>query len=56
MKYVIDKLSDLKIIKVIVSGTLNQATRKEIHSKAVSELNTKGYQKLLVDATVSKVS
>jgi hypothetical protein len=56
MKYVIDKLSDLEIIKVTVSGTLNQDTRKEILSEAVSLLNTNGYQKLLVDSTGSKVS
>jgi hypothetical protein len=56
MKYVIDKLSDLEIIKVTVSGTLNQDTRKEIHSIAVNELNTNGYYKLLIDVTGSKVS
>jgi hypothetical protein len=56
MNYVIDKLSDLEIIKVTVSGTLNQDTRKEILSKAVSELNTNGYQRLLIDVIGSKVS
>jgi hypothetical protein len=56
MEFIIDELSDLGIIKINVSGNLNQETRKEILSKAVSELNTKGYQKLLVDATGSKVS
>jgi hypothetical protein len=56
MKYVIDKLSDLEIIKVTVSGTLNQNERKEILTKAVSELNTNGYQRLLIDVTGSKVS
>ena len=55
MKYVIDKLSDLEIIKVTVSGTLNQDTRKESISKAVSELNTNGYSRLLIDVTGSKV-
>ena len=48
-------MSDLEIIKVTVSGTLNQDTRKEILSKAVSELDTNGYQKLLIDVTGSKV-
>jgi hypothetical protein len=56
MKYVIDKLSDLEIIKATVSGTLNQDERKEILTKAVSELNTNGYQRLLIDVTGSKVS
>jgi hypothetical protein len=56
MEFIIDEFSDLGIIKINVSGNLNQETRKEILSKAVSELNTKGYQKLLVDATGSKVS
>ena len=56
MEYVIVKLADLEIIKITVSGKQNQDTRKEIVSKAVSMLNTEGYQKLLVDATGSKVS
>jgi hypothetical protein len=56
MNYVIDKLSDLEIIKITVSGTLNQDIRKEIHSKAVSELNTNDYHRLLIDVTASKVS
>jgi hypothetical protein len=56
MKYVIDKLSDLEIIKATVLGTLNQDIRKEILSKAVNELNTNGYQRLLIDVTDSKVS
>jgi hypothetical protein len=56
MKYVIDKLSDLEIIKVTVSGTLNQDERKESFSKAVSELNTNDYHRLLIDVTGSKVS
>ena len=56
MEFIIDKLSDLEIVKITVSGNLNQETRKEILSKAVSILNTNGYQKLLVDATGSKVS
>ena len=55
MKYVIDKLTDLEIIKATVSGTLTQDERKELYSKAVSELNTNGYQRLLIDATGSKV-
>jgi hypothetical protein len=56
MKYVIDKLSDLEIIKITVSGTLNQDERKKSFSKAVSELNTNGYQRLLIDVAGSKVS
>ena len=55
MKYIIDKLSDLEIIKVTVSGTLNQDMRKESLSKAASALNTNGYQRLLIDVTGSKV-
>ena len=54
MKYVIDKLSDLEIIKVTVLGTLNQHIRKEILLEALSELNTNGYHKLLLDAIGSK--
>ena len=56
MNYVIDKLPDLEIIKVTVSGTLNQDTRKEIYSKTVSELSTNGYHRLLIDVSGSKIS
>ena len=56
MKFIIDKLSDLEIVKITVSGKLNQDIRKELLSKTVSILNTNGYQKILVDATGSKVS
>ena len=56
MKYIIDKLTDLEIIKATISGTLNQDIRKEILTKAVSELNTNGYYRLLIDVTGSKVS
>ena len=56
MKYVIDKLPDLEIIKVTASGTLNQEIRKEIISEALSELNTNGYHRLLLDAVGSKTS
>ena len=43
MEYIIDKLSDLEIIKISVSGKLNNDLRKELFSKAVSILNTNGY-------------
>jgi chromosome condensin MukBEF ATPase and DNA-binding subunit MukB len=56
MKCLVDKLSDLEIIKVTASGTLNQDIRKEIISKTVSELKTNGYHRLLIDVTGSKVS
>ena len=51
MKYLIDKLSDLGIVKISVSGKLNQDIREEIFSKLISELDTSGYNKLLIDAT-----
>ena len=54
MKYTIDKLADLEIIKVTVLGTLNQHIRKEILLEALSELNTNGYHKLLLDAIGSE--
>ena len=56
MNYVIDRLSDLEIIKITVSDTLNQDIRKKILSKTLGELNTSGYHKLLIDVTGSKVS
>ncbi len=49
MNYKIEKLPDLRIIKVIVDGTLDQDTRKEIHLKAVGELTINGYDRLLID-------
>jgi len=54
MKYTIDKLADLEILKVTVLGTLNQHIRKEILLEALSELNTNGYHRLLLDAIGSK--
>ena len=56
MEFIIDKFSDLEIVKITVSGKFNQDIRKSLLSKAVSILNTNGYHKLLVDATGSKVS
>ncbi len=56
MKYTIDKLADLEILKITVSGTLNQDIRKEILLEAVSELNTNGYYRLLFDTIGSKIS
>ena len=56
MKYTIDKLADLEILKVTVLDTLNQDKRKEILSEALSELNTSGCHKLLLDAIDSKIS
>ena len=56
MGYVIDKLSDLEIIKVTVSGTLNQDTREEILLKALSGLDTNGYHKLLIDVVGREIS
>ena len=56
MQFVIDKLPDLEIIKITVSGTLNQDIRKEIYSKAISALNTNGYHRLLFDTIGSEIS
>jgi len=56
MKYTIDKLADLEILKITVLETLNQDIRKEIISEALSELNTNNYHRLLRDAIGSKTS
>ena len=56
MNYVIDKLSDLEIIKVTVFGTLTQDMIKDAYPKAVSELSTNGYYRLLIDIVDSKIS
>jgi hypothetical protein len=56
MEYKIKRLSDLEIIELTVSSTLNHDTRKESYLKAVCELNTSGFSRLLIDVTNSKVS
>ena len=56
MKYIIDKLTDLEVIKVTVLVTLNQNIREEIYPKVISELNANGYHRLLLDVIGSKIS
>jgi hypothetical protein len=56
MKCLIDKLPDLEILKITVLGTLTQDMMKEVYPKAVSELNTNGYYRLLIDVVDSKIS
>ena len=56
MKYKIEKLSDLEIIKVTIDGELNLLERKEIFSQAISELKTNGYNRLLFDVSKSILS
>ena len=55
MELIIDKLTDLEIVKISVSGKLGEDMRNELISNAVGILNKSGYQKLLIDATGSKV-
>jgi hypothetical protein len=49
MKYIIEKLADLKIIKVTIDGRLTLLEREEIYSQAISELKRNGYNRLLFD-------
>ena len=56
MKYKIEKLSDLEIIKVTIDGELNLLERKEIFSQAISELKRNGYNRLLFDVSKSILS
>ena len=56
MKYTIEKLADLEIIKATIDGRLNLLERKEIVSKAISELKTNGYNRLLFDVSKSILS
>ena len=51
MKYKIEKLADLEIIKVTIDGKLNYSEREEIYSQAISELKTNGYNRLLFDVS-----
>ena len=53
MKYTIEKLADLEIIKVTIDGKLNYLEREEIYSQAISELKTNGYNGLLFDVSKS---
>lgn len=56
MSYTIKKIPDLNIIKAIVNGTLSSQERKELHLKCVTEANTTGYQRILLDVQNSVVS
>ena len=56
MRYLIEKLSDLEIIKITVDGPINLSQKKEIYSKAICELNIYGYHKLLFDGCNAIVS
>jgi primosomal protein N'' len=53
VKYKIEKLADLEIIKVTIDGKLNYLEREEIYSQAMSELKTNGYNRLLFDVSKS---
>lgn len=56
MGFLIEKLSDLEIIKITVDGPLNLSQKKEIYSKAICELNIYGYHRLLFDGCNAIVS
>jgi hypothetical protein len=56
LKYTIEKLSDLEIIKVPIDGLLNLSERKEIFSQSISELERNGYNRLLFDVSKSILS
>ena len=56
MGYKIEKLADLKIIKVTIDGRLTLLEREEIYSQAISELKRNGYNKLLFDGSKAILS
>ena len=56
MKYIIEKLAGLEIIKVTIDAKLNLSERKEIFSEAISELERNGYNRLLFDVSKSILS
>ena len=56
MKYIIEKLADLEIVKVTIDGGLNLLERKEIFSQSISEQNGNGYNRLLLDVSKSILS
>ncbi len=49
MSYEIEKLTDMKTIKIILKGTLDQDSRKNLHLKATSFLTITRYHRLLID-------
>ena len=49
MKYTIDNLSDLEIIKLNVRDSVTSLERFEVIFKAISELRKNGYHRLLCD-------
>ena len=53
MKYIIEELAGLEIIKVTIDAKLNLSERKEIFSEAISELGRNGYNRLLFDVSKS---
>ena len=56
MNYSIDILSDKKIVRVSIDGSLTQEERKEIHAKAINTLVLNCFNKLLIDVSNSKLS
>ena len=56
MEYFIEKLSDLKIIKVTVDGLLNLSQKKEIFFNTICKLNIYGYHRILFDGCKAIVS
>ena len=56
MKCLIEKLSDLEILKITVLDTLTQDMMKEVYPKVVSEIKTSGCYRLLIDVIDSKIS
>jgi len=50
MSYKIDKITDLKIIKVTVDGEISFFEKKGAYSEAINELNKNSYHRLLFDS------
>jgi len=56
MNYTLEKIPDLELVKATINGTLSPEERKELHAKCVTEANSTGYQRILLDVQDSVVS
>ncbi len=55
MEYETEELTDIEVLKVKVSGTPGEDTRKVVHLKTLDAFNRSNYCKLLIDISSSEV-
>ncbi len=52
----IEKLTDIKAIKIVLNGALDIDSRKSLHLNAMSLLSIYGYQRLIIDCRDSELA